>query len=82
VSGFGGFNHRLPTGGCAKGIPLNVSNLPVEDPITVAAGEGIATVGAAARFSIGTGGAAKATGRTVRSARKRFMIIVVGVWNP
>lgn len=75
VSACGGFRRREPVGGWANGIPLNLSTEPEVEPMMVAAGEAIATVGVVALLA----GAASTTGRAQRMKLKNFMMGIVEV---
>jgi hypothetical protein len=54
-------------------MPLKLSTDPEVEPMMLAAGEGMATVGAAARLA----GAASTTGRTPRSKLKSLIVKVI-----
>ena len=70
VRDWGGFRRRDPVGGCANGIPLKDSTLVPTEPMIVAAGEVIVTVGVAARLT----GEAKARVSNKKRAAVDLMI--------
>lgn len=61
-------------------MPLKVSTDRVVEPTMVAAGEEIATVGAA-RFSGPPAGAARLRGRRLRKERRSFIIAIALVFS-
>lgn len=67
---WGGFRRRDPVGGCANGIPLKDSTLVPAEPMMVAAGEAIVTVGVPARLT------GEATARARRKERSRIELMI------
>jgi len=70
VRDWGGFSRRVPVGGFANGIPLKDSTLVPTEPMMVAAGEAIVTVGVPARLT----GDAKAIARNKKRGAVDLMI--------